>query len=255
METQRISIIGIGNVGKQLLKGFSRIDIEVSHVYSTSFDRAKEYNVTVVKNIDELPNQLTIVCVPDDAIQSVLDQLHGQDVAYTSGSVDLNSISYDGKIGVFYPLQTFSRKRDIVFDQLPFFIEGRDEYIGSVLFDLAWKLSSKVQYANSETRAKLHVSAVWVNNFVNHIILQSEELCKSNGVSFEHLIPLLKETISKAIDIGPFESQTGPARRLDKQTMDKHMQMMNSSNQKEIYRLISESIMNTYNDELQGKAE
>jgi predicted short-subunit dehydrogenase-like oxidoreductase (DUF2520 family) len=241
-----ISIIGSGNVAHHLGKAFAG-HIQLNSVYSRNPISAKklaeDLNVLYVDEIsDIIPSDLILICVNDDEIDNVLSQLPiSQSVAYTSGSVDLLELSKRPNLGVLYPLQTFSINREVNLFEVPFFIEATNEVFAQELFDLAWLLSRKVVFANSHDRKNLHVAAVMVNNFVNHINFLAEDYLKINSLDFDYLKPLIKETAMKIQTTSPFAAQTGPAVRNDQKTIETHLNLL-SEDTKEIYKLLSKSI-------------
>lgn len=253
MNISKISIIGNGNVGNHLIKAFDENEVEVSHVLTrnsseSDFSELKS-DVTIVQSVEELPSdQLVIICIPDDQIKSVVEKINVETpVAYTSGSVELNSFERDN-IGVFYPLQTFSKGKPLNIFEIPFFIESNNEDFAKTLFDLAWKLSRKVEYADSDKRKKLHLAAVFVNNFTNHLNYIANKYLDSNELNYDHLLPLLQETANKLNSTPPLKAQTGPAIRKDFSTIEKHVEALKGTDQ-EIYRLITQSILNTYQND------
>lgn len=251
VDINKISIIGSGNVATHLALAFNDQGIDVTHIYSRNEFSGKHLAGRVFAeyagNINDLPtNQLALICVPDDQIKAVaLDIPEGIPLAYSSGSVELSTISTDNEIGVFYPLQTFSKDQNVDIFQVPILIEANNEHFSSTLFDLAWKISRKVEYANSEKRRELHLAAVWINNFVNHCIYQANAICDEFELDKSLLQPLLKETVKKALRDNPKEIQTGPARRGDNSTIDRHLSMQ-SGIRKELYEIMTRSIQNTY---------
>lgn len=249
---QKISVIGYGNVGYHLIKAFEEREIVVSDlvIRTNSSLLESNFNGRIHTSPTTLPDdQLVLVCVPDDAIAEILKNIPiGCPVAYTSGSVDLKSLPQRENLGVFYPLQTFSKKMNLNLFEVPFFIEASNSDFGSQLFDLAWTISRTVTYATSEDRKKLHLAAVWVNNFTNHVNHIAFSYLEENGFSFDHLRPLLKETARKISIETPYNAQTGPARRDDINVIEEHLSMLNGD-RKEIYRLLSKSIKDTYNND------
>jgi len=246
---EKLSIIGLGNVGSHLFDAFRQEGIAVTHVYSRSKPSSDVlFDTEWVQDPSELPaNQLVLLCVPDDLISSILSSIpESCPVAYTSGSVNLNSLPQRDELGVFYPLQTFTKGSSLNLFEVPFFIESKDTEFASRLFDLAWKISRKVSYASSEDRKKLHLAAVFINNFTNHLAHISKSYLDSEDLDFDHLRPLLKETARKLEKQDPFSAQTGPARRNDQTVINAHIKALENPVQKEIYRLISQSIHQTY---------
>lgn len=250
-DTHKISIIGSGNVAYHLSLAFDDREVEVTHIHSrneiTGKALADKVNAEFIQNVKDLPKgQLTIVCVPDDQIKHVVSAIPtGIPIAYSSGSVELKDIKTENELGVFYPLQTFSKEQAVDIFNVPILIEAKNKIFSSTLFDLAWQISRKVEYADSEKRRQLHLAAVWINNFVNHCVYQANEICDEYGLDHSLLKPLLEETVKKALNNDPKEIQTGPARRGDSTTIEKHLSMQTGL-QKELYALMTKSIQNTY---------
>lgn len=244
---QKVSFVGNGNVGSHLIEALRKNDFEVTHILVRSTKKYNESNLKFISDYTELPNnQLTFVCVPDDEIVDVIQKIdQSNPIAYTSGSVSLSEFENRKEIGVFYPLQTFTRGIDLDLKKVPFFIESNSTYFGEQLFDIAKRLSNNVKYANSEQRAKLHLAAVWVNNFTNHINFIAKDYLDTQEMDFDDLIPLLQETVKKIVDNSPQKSQTGPANRGDRKTIEKHLMML-PEQRKELYLKLSESIIKTY---------
>lgn len=246
---QKISIIGLGNVGSHLYQAFIDNNIGVTHVLSRSEpDSFIKANSQWITDIKDLPtNQLVLICVPDSSIGNLIDAVPLDcPIAYTSGSVELNSFERRNEIGVFYPLQTFTKGSAVNLFDVPFFIESQNPEFASRLFDLAWLISKDVNYASSAERKKLHLAAVFINNFANHLAYLSKNYLDQEKLNFDHLKPLLKETARKLESQDPLQIQTGPARRNDQTIVDKHIETLGDSMSAKIYKLMSDSIHQTY---------
>jgi predicted short-subunit dehydrogenase-like oxidoreductase (DUF2520 family) len=246
---QKLSIVGLGNVGSHLYTAFLEEDIEITHVVSRSEPPSSVLaNSKWIQDAKELPSgHLVIICVPDDSIATIIAQIPIDcPVAYTSGSVDLKSLPNREQLGVFYPLQTFTKNSPLSIFEVPFFIEARSTDFASKLVDLAWVISRNVNYASSPERKKMHLAAVFINNFTNHLAHISKHYLDSENLDFNHLKPLLKETARKLESQDPLSIQTGPARRNDQEIIQQHIDALDNPIQKEIYRLISKSIHQTY---------
>ena len=251
---QKLSIIGTGNAGFHLAKALTSKGITVSHVYGRNKETVQAFKELFGSSIVEKPNDLPIdhtilLCVSDDSIAHLLNELNPHyAIAYTSGAVNIDSLPHRERLGVFYPLQTFSKNIELDYSSIPFFIESNNELFQNKLFELASSISNSVTLADSKQRENLHLSAVWVNNFTNHILFQAQEIAKKNNVDFNHLVPLLEETINKLKFKSPFDAQTGPARRGDYKTIEHQLSKLNDD-QKKIYQLITDSIINTYKND------
>lgn len=245
-----ISIIGTGNVAFHLGNAFFEQGIRIDSVVGRNLEDAQKlantWNSNASNNYSEISSDLVLLCISDDAINSVVEQISENiSIAYTSGAVDLSGLKRRKNIGVFYPLQTFSKDRSINLFEVPFLIESTDPELAQNLFDLAWKLSRKVIFASSEERKKYHLAAVWVNNFTNHMVYQAKHYLDDQKLNWEVLLPLLTETVEKIKTMDPFNAQTGPARRNDQQTIEAHKAML-TEQQKELYTALSKSITDTY---------
>jgi predicted short-subunit dehydrogenase-like oxidoreductase (DUF2520 family) len=247
MEIKTVTIIGAGKVGASIGKALKDAGVQISGIYSRTAEKTKalafELDTQDFDTIAKLPaSDLYLLCVPDNSIVSIIPNLpHGCNIAYTAGAVKLPPVADMKKIGVFYPLQTFSENRTLNIDDIPFHIESEDSYLQQNLFDLAWKISKKVTLSTYSQRLQLHIAAVFTNNFTNHLLVLAANHCKENSVDFTDLHPLLIETVNKVIALGPENAQTGPAIRNDTSTISAH-ELQLSGRTKEIYQLITQSI-------------
>lgn len=247
-----VSIAGTGNVATQLSRALKQHGVAIDAIYGRnpghSDKLADSLGCEAVHDIARLPDSdLVLVCVSDDAIASVLGEIPSSyAVAYTSGSVRLQDMPQRSDLGVFYPLQTFSKQRTVDLFEVPFLVEAVNTEFAASLFDLAWMLSRKVQFASSEERKHLHLGAVMVNNFTNHLAYLAKTYLDRHQLDWELLKPLMAETQEKLKATDPFDAQTGPARRNDKATITEHISMLEGL-PKEIYDVISRSIRKTYN--------
>jgi predicted short-subunit dehydrogenase-like oxidoreductase (DUF2520 family) len=197
------------------------------------------------------PADIIIVAVPDHKLYHVLNTIRcpaNTIVAHTAGSFGLDLFPDRIKHkGVFYPLQTFSKGRKISFENLPFFIETSEQLTSVMLRNLAEALGGKVYSVDYEHRKLLHLAAVFACNFTNHMLTAGQEITSKAGFSFDVLEPLIKETISKALENGPDVSQTGPAIRNDQNTIAKHMDLLSFSPElQRIYKEVTQSIIEYY---------
>ena len=146
-----------------------------------------------------------IVAVPDHSLKIVWDKVScrkGTLVAHTAGSYGLDVFPEQIKRnGIFYPLQTFSKERKVVFKDLPFLLESSDKQSSAIMENLVESIGGKVYFIDTEHRRMLHLAAVFVCNFTNHMLTEGKEVALKAGFSLEVLVPLIKETISKAVEL------------------------------------------------------
>ena len=194
-------------------------------------------------------SSVIIVSVPDSRLKEVLDSLRcGPDtlVAHTAGSIGMDI--FPGRFrhtGILYPLQTFSHGRETDFTDLPFFIESSGDESSALLAEIAVSIGGKVYHTDSEHRRSLHLAAVFVSNFTNHMLTIGKNLAADSGFPFDVLIPLINETLAKAVEMGPEISQTGPAMRHDQNIIKKHLELLSfSSELQRVYSEMTRSIIN-----------
>ena len=249
----RITIIGSGNVATHLAAAFKNAGHRIVQVYSRDLQNAAllAYHVGA-EAMDDLEQitpdtDLFVISVKDDAIESVAKALTKFEklIIHTSGATDLHILlNLTHNAGVFYPLQTLSKNKEVDFLTVPLCIEGADENITKQLIELAQTISNNVYRVNSAQRKVLHLAAVFACNFPNYLYNIAQQLLAEHDMGFEMLRPLILETAQKVQTHLPGEVQTGPAIRNDENTMAAHVQMLNNEpDLKTIYSLLSQEII------------
>jgi len=233
----------------------------ISHIYDRNITRAEKFSLDYFNastgdslDLSEIDASLFIMAISDDGIETVAQQLqlpYGATLVHTSGTIPLNALGYAQtlNIGVFYPLQTFSKGKNTDFTDIPICIEGESEETIELLRNIGNSISHSVHILNSNQRKVIHLSAVFACNFTNHMLTISKGILDSNDLEFDLLKPLILETLNKSFDIGPENAQTGPAMRGDMETLDKQFESLsNDPGVAEMYRLISQNIIDYYQD-------
>lgn len=249
---QNIVLIGSGRVATQLGRRLAEKGKSILQVYSRSREHAGQLagylGAESIIDLNKIRNDadLYIISVSDDAIPKIAANLRLEDkmVAHTSGSVPMDAIrEISTNCGVFYPLQTFVKNRDVDFNEIPICIEGSDRDAENLLTGLAHEISDDVRIINSEQRLMIHIAAVFASNFTNFMYLMGEEVLKDAGVEFDILLPLIRETAAKMNTSLPNKAQTGPAMRGDEEVIRRHLEVLACDpNEQDIYRRLSEHI-------------
>lgn len=251
----KIALIGAGNLATNLGRALVDAGHMVCQVYSRTQASADTLAVKLgsrgVSRLDEVVTdaQLYVVALKDSALAEVLPLLlQGRTHAlwvHTAGSVPMSIWKEYGlkHYGVLYPMQTFSKAREVDFAEIPFFLEASGKMEMDILKSVASSVSHRVYEADSEQRRYLHLSAVFACNFTNAMYAASARLLEDHGLSFEVMLPLIDETARKVHTLHPSEAQTGPAVRYDRNVIDKHLAMLDEHPQyKELYELTSRII-------------
>jgi predicted short-subunit dehydrogenase-like oxidoreductase (DUF2520 family) len=256
MRQFRISFAGAGKVTGALCRELYRKGHIIDHIVSRESKNggalAELYGATWSDDLVFPPaSEIILVAVPDNMVHHVLNGIKCSEsaiIAHTAGSIGLDVFPPCLKnFGVFYPLQTFSDNRKPDISIVPFFIEASDDKTASILKTLAETISSSVYLSDTDHRRLLHLAAVFVSNFTNYMLTTGKDISAMSGLPFSVLEPLINETVTKAIEAGPENSQTGPAVRYDLNTIEKHLNLLSfSPDLRNIYDLITKSIISYY---------
>ena len=249
----KIVLIGAGNLATHLGKALHTAGHDMVQVFSRTMQSAE----TLASLLDAEPltdmaqvrddADVYIFSVKDSALEQLISQLCGGEkkvFLHTAGSMPMSV--FRGKAlhyGVLYPMQTFSKQREVDFSIIPCFIEANDEFALKQIEGLAGQISHRVYQLSSEDRKYLHLSAVFACNFANHCYAASQELLQQHGIPFDVMLPLIDETAAKVHGMTPKEAQTGPAVRYDENVIGKQIQLLeNQPYFQKIYDCMSKSI-------------
>lgn len=252
----KIVIVGAGNVATHLAKALNKIDeVKVTQIWSNHYQNAlqlaNDVNAIAIENLADIDHEadICLIAIKDDVIAATIEKLRGFKglVAHTCGAVPLAVFDNEfSQYGVFYPLQTFSKQKDINFNDVPICLEANTAEGLTLLKNIAVKLSTRVSVIDSEKRKILHLAAVFACNFTNHLYALADEVLKANDLDFDILRPLIVETANKVQNELPLAVQTGPAIRNDVDTMLGHEKLLEKQPALlTIYKTLSESIKKT----------
>lgn len=247
----QIVLIGSGNVAFHLAKAFTEAQIPVSQIFgrNTTYLQKISEQFSIPFSTETLADaDLYIISVSDSSIAEVSSLIKNENalVAHTSGSVSREALSGNYRKSVFYPLQTFSKSKNLDYSKIPFFIDAENENDEEILKNLASKISKNVMLANDEKRKYIHLTAVFACNFVNHLYARAKEISDSQGIPFEYFLPLIDETTQKIHELEPKLAQTGPAIRNDEKVLKLHESLLTDEEKLKIYKTLNESIKKMY---------
>lgn len=249
----KIVLIGAGNLATHLGKALHAAGHDMVQVFSRTMQSAE----TLASLLDAEPltdmaqvrddADVYIFSVKDSALEQLISQLCGGEkkvFLHTAGSMPMSVFREKAlHYGVLYPMQTFSKQREVDFSIIPCFIEANDEFALKQIEGLAGQISHRVYQLSSEDRKYLHLSAVFACNFANHCYAASQELLQQHGIPFDVMLPLIDETAAKVHGMNPKEAQTGPAVRYDENVIGKQIQLLeNQPYFQKIYDCMSKSI-------------
>ncbi|MBP2617276.1 Rossmann-like and DUF2520 domain-containing protein [Chryseobacterium jejuense] len=247
----QIVIIGSGNVAYHMAKAFSLNGISLAQIFGRNEKELSKISeeLSIPCSTEHLEDaDLYIICVSDNSVGEVSKMITKKDclVAHTSGSLPKETLSGAYRKASFYPLQTFSKSKELEYDKIPFFIEAEHEEDTRILFELATRISKNVMESNHEKRKYIHLTAVFACNFVNHLFSRAKEISDSQEIPFDYFLPLIEETVQKIHEIEPKQAQTGPAVRNDLRVLELHEQLLQNEESISIYKTMNHSIQKMY---------
>ena len=242
IEDTPIVFIGAGNLATNLAKALYRKGFRIVQVYSRTMESARtlaekvEAEYTTDLQAVSKDAKLYIVSLKDDALVDLLPQItEGKQASllvHTAGSIPMSV--WEGHA---------ERYGEVKFQEVPFFVEAKRPEDVELLKAVAATLSEKVYEASSEQRKSLHLAAVFICNFTNHMYALAADLLEKYNLPFDVMLPLIDETARKVHELAPRDAQTGPAVRYDENVMSNHLAMLvDSPALQEIYKLMSKSI-------------
>ena len=247
----KIVIIGSGNVSYHLAKAFQQNNIPVSQIFGRN-----ESDLKFISDQLQIPfstsklndADLYLICVSDGSVGEVSRLITKENclVAHTSGSLPKEILAGNYRKASFYPLQTFSKSKNLDYKEIPFFVESEGEDDLELLKNIALKISKKVMVSTYEKRKYIHLTAVFACNFVNHLYARAKEISDSQEIPFDYFLPLIKETTQKIEILEPKLAQTGPAIRNAERVLKAHEELITDQEQLKIYKIMNESIKKMY---------
>ena len=253
LEIKKILLVGSGNVATHLAINLKRKNYNIQQVFSRSIENAKDLAKKVDSDYTDNPkniveSNLTIIAVSDDSIKDIIDFLPDVPTVHTSGYTHINILKNSfTSYGVIYPLQSFKKNIELNFTDIPFLIEANTKEFENNLIEICSCLSANIIRVNSSERKKIHLAAVFACNFSNHMQVIAKEIMDDAKINYELLIPLIKKTFSR-LEEDPKMKQTGPAVRKDINILENHINLIQKDEHKEIYKLISNSIIKTHDN-------
>lgn len=250
----KITFVGAGNLATNLAKAMRGAGNEILQVYSRTMSSASALAGMVgAEAVDDIRRvnegaDIYIVSVKDSVLSDVVSVLCGHVscglFVHTAGSIPADVFKNKAqRYGVLYPMQSFSKQKEVDFSNIPFFIEANNEADTQFLHDLSATLSERVYRLDSVARKHLHLAAVFACNFANHCYELSAEVLRRYSIPFDVMLPLIDETARKVHTVSPAEAQTGPAVRFDENVIGmQRMLLEDAPRLREIYDLMSRSI-------------
>ena len=250
----KIILLGAGNVGHHLSKAFNK-STEIDLVQWYSRDNSKvSYNDIDTEIINDLSKiksaDIYVISISDSYVGEISEKLNVSEklVVHTSGSLDLSIIDSKNRRGVFYPLQTLSKNKEIELAKVPICIESENNKDLVLLETISKYIGCKTYKIDYNQRKILHLAAIFSNNFVNHMFTIAKEILDDKNLDFNILKPLINETVDKIHKLDPENAQTGPAIRNNNEIILNHIKTLKKDDHKKLYELMTKLIKDKYGE-------
>ncbi|PKP00534.1 MAG: hypothetical protein CVU13_03260 [Bacteroidetes bacterium HGW-Bacteroidetes-8] len=262
-KSYRISFVGYGNLAYRLSMALKYSGMEIEYIFGRDLQEtsklayilnkpenrlhSNQVETTATHNLATLAgSDIVILAVSDRSIGEVADALFSLSefksssttILHCSGASEASLLNNFKNSGVLYPLMTLSKTKPVDFSVVPFFLEYSNEQVKRELTNICFVLKSEYRVTDSQERLRLHLAAVYVSNFVNYLTGLAFDLAKPNQM---FLMSLAIETIRKAfLYQHPSLVQTGPAKRGDIETLEKHLNLLKEyPEHKAVYEILS----------------
>ena len=248
----KIILLGAGNVGHHLSRAFNnsnKIDLVQWYTREKNSIISSSLNIEIIDDLAKIKSaDIYIISISDSYVGNLSKKLNLSNklIVHTSGSLDFTVLDNKNRRGVFYPLQTFSKNKELEISKVPICIEAENSNDLILLEQVSKYINCKSYKINYEERKTLHLAAIFSNNFVNHMFTIAKEILENKNLDFNILKPLINETVDKIHKLDPENVQTGPAIRNDSEIIITHIKALKKQEHKKIYELMTKLIQDKY---------
>jgi predicted short-subunit dehydrogenase-like oxidoreductase (DUF2520 family) len=189
------------------------------------------------------PRATVFLTVPDGAVESFAAAIAAAGdlpaaVAFVhcSGALGLSALAPLGKdhsVGSFHPLQSFPEPRPPdAFDGSVVAVDASTAMLLRRLERLARDLGARPRRVSDADRVVYHAAAVFASNYLVVLAAEAVEMLRTIGWTEREatngLIPLMEGVLDEVARRGPDAALTGPIRRGDSQTVNRHLEALDA---------------------------
>ena len=232
-DSHRLTVAGRGNLGRSLARALKARLLPARTGFTVP------------------PGGILFLCVPDAAIAAMAERVaamsppRGLAIVHTSGAQGLDVLAAlrPNAVGSFHPLQPFPAPRDpSAFRGITVAVDGSTPALRRRLSALARRLGATPRRVDDSQRALYHASAAFASNFTHVAVAKAAELLQEMGWSEKEslaaLMPLVEGQLANMRRLGPVRGLTGPIRRGDSATVERHVSAMRDPEKARIYRML-----------------
>jgi predicted short-subunit dehydrogenase-like oxidoreductase (DUF2520 family) len=227
----RVRIIGPGRAGTSLHRALARAHWPVEPLLGRGDDLR-----AAAAGID-----LLVIATPDAAVGEVAAAVEPRPdvvVAHLSGSLGLAPLAGHARVAVLHPLVA-----------LPDPDRGADRLVGAwfglaatghpLVEEVVAELHGRIVRVDEDDWARYHAAAVIASNHLVALLGQVERVAASIGAPLDAYLDLARGALDDVVALGPAAALTGPVRRGDLATVDRHVAALPAEEQA-AYRALAE---------------
>jgi predicted short-subunit dehydrogenase-like oxidoreductase (DUF2520 family) len=208
----------------------------------------------LVRSLRSSPEAIVFLAVPDDSVSPYAELLSAagnripESVAFVhlSGALKLDALeplASRHAIGSFHPLQSFPEPRPPASLRGAFVaIDGNSASLRRRLSSLARVLGARPRRVGDGERALYHAAAVFASNYVVALLDEGVLLLRAAGWSEREatsgLLALTEGALASVRKSGVVAALTGPVRRGDVKTVERHLGALAGLPAADLYRML-----------------
>ncbi|RYE26036.1 MAG: DUF2520 domain-containing protein [Sphingobacteriales bacterium] len=251
----KFTIVGTGNMawfltGKLVAAGHTCVAVYGRDITNaTALAKKTNTGANLLSDCVKVDADCCIVAVSDSAIEEVVPFLPvDTTIIFTAGTIDMKRFTRFNNKAVLWPVYSIVKDNLPAHRNIPCVWEASDSNAKNIVLKIANAITDITYEGDADKRKALHLGAVFSNNFSNHLFTIAEQWCKEQGLQFDMLKPIIQQTVDRLATASPHSLQTGPAKRGDENTINKHLDLLQVHRDwQKVYEALTASILHTYN--------
>ena len=190
--------------------------------------------------------QVVVIAVKDGLISEIAEGISamvspGCVMVHLSGATAMDKLR--APCAVVWPIRSFNPKPgSFPLDGTPTVLEASDAQSMAIAALLAQAWNGDLTEVSGDQRAAAHLAAAVADNFANHMFAESQDLLRQRGLPTTLLRNLVLGLTQGGLQGDSRERQTGPARRGDEASLDRHRALL-PDDVRELYDAVTAHIV------------
>lgn len=261
-----ISVVGPGRLGRALSESLIKAGYTVREIV---FPNARSLAENARKLSSKLRSRATTLeqarfdsdiiwlCVPDSQLEPVSGSLQsvaswkGKVVLHSSGAITSDALlalrKCGASVGSAHPLMTFVHCSQPKLKCVPFALEGDQAALRTVRAIIKG-LGGETFNVRKQNKAKYHAWATMLSPLLLSFLMTAEQVARATGISArdsrQKMLPMVRQTLSNYVTIGPEAAFSGPLIRGDMDVIGQHLKALKGIPEaREVYIALAKSAL------------